>query len=166
MVERIIHSADRLDIIEALKAMPEAIEAEIEGVPDSVLSHRPGEGEWSAKEVVGHLRDGAEVWHKRLYQVWAQNDPLFVPYDQDAYVRDRGYQDADVRQVLAEMKKFRGETVDLLAHAVDWSRLGNWPGVGRRSLKQLAEALLKAEQEHLQQIRSAKAAAARSTAGV
>ncbi|HEY7268747.1 MAG TPA: DinB family protein [Dehalococcoidia bacterium] len=163
MVERIIHSADRLDIIEGLKGMPDVVEAEIKGLPDAVLRYRPAEGEWSIKEVVGHLRDGAEVWHTRLYQVWAQNDPAFVSYDQDAYVRDRGYQDANVAGVLDEMRRFRGETVQLLAHAVDWSRLGQWPGVGRRSLKQLAEALLAAEQDHLKQIQTLKARAQAST---
>jgi hypothetical protein len=164
MVERIIQSADRLEIIEALKAMPERAEAETEGLSDAVLSYRPADGEWSIKEVAGHLRDGAEVWHKRLYQVWAQNDPLFTSYDQDAYVRERNYQEADLRRVFQEMKRFRLETVDLLAHAVDWTRLGQWPGVGRRSLKQLAEALVEAENEHIEQIRSLKRAAQASPA--
>ena len=161
MVERIIHSAGRLEIIEGLKGMPDRVGAAIAGLPDSVLRYRPSEAEWSIKEVVGHLRDGAEVWGRRLYQVWAQNDPMFVPYDQDARVKERGYQDSNPAAVIAEMRKFRLETVELLEHAVDWSRLGQWPGVGRRSLKQLAEALAEAESEHLEQIRSLKDAAAR-----
>jgi hypothetical protein len=164
VVERVIHSADRLDVIEALKDMPATVEAEVTGLPEQELRFKPSDSEWSIKEVVGHLRDGAEVWHKRLYQVWAQNDPMFVPYDQDATVRQRGYQDADLRAVMEEMRRFRLQTVDLLAHAVDWSRLGTWPGVGRRSLKQLAQALVDAENEHLEQIRALKGAA-RAAAG-
>ncbi len=163
MVERIIHSADRLEIIEALKAMPGKLEAEVEGLPDAVLRYRPAEHEWSIKEVVGHLRDGAEVWGKRLFQVFAQNDPAFVSYDQDAYVKERGYQDAELKRVIEEMKRFRLETVNLLDHAPDWSKLGQWPGVGRRSLKQLAEALVEAEDGHLGQIRSLKQAAQASS---
>jgi hypothetical protein len=154
-----MHSADRLEIIEALKEMPDAVEAEVAGLPEQTLRFKPSPEEWSIKEVIGHLRDGAEVWHKRLYQVWAQNDPMFVPYDQDAFVRERGYQDADFRGVLVELRSFRLQTVDLLAHAVDWTRLGQWPGFGRRSLKQLAQALVDAENEHLEQIRSLKGAA-------
>lgn len=154
MVERIIHSAGRLEIIEALKTMPDEVQAAIAGLPESVLRYRPSESEWSIKEVVGHLRDGAEVWGRRLYQVWAQNDPMFVPYDQDVRVKERGYQDSSPAEVIAEMRKFRLETVELLEHAVDWSRLGQWPGVGRRSLKQLAEALVAAERDHLDQIKS------------
>jgi hypothetical protein len=164
VVERIIHSSDRLEIIEGLKAMPDVLEREITGLSDQVLRFRPAGGGWSIKEVVGHMRDSAEAWNKRLFQVWAQNDPLFVPYDQDAYVRDRGYQDAALGQVLADMRKFRLETVELLAHAVDWTRLGQWPGVGRRTLKQLAEAVLQSEKDHIEQIRSLKVAGA-ATAG-
>jgi hypothetical protein len=159
MVERIIHSADRLEIIEGLKAVPDRVQAEVEGLPDTVMRFRTGEGEWSIKEVVGHMRDAAEIWHKRLYQVWAQNDPLFTLYDQDALVRERNYQESNTAAVIEEMRGFRKQTVELLAHAVDWSRLGQWPGQGRRSLKQFAEVLLDSENEHLRQIQGLKQAA-------
>lgn len=164
MVERMIHSADRLEIIEALKATPGRVEAEIAGLPESTLRYRPSEDEWSIKEIVGHLRDKAEVWSKRLYQVWAQNDPVFVLFDQDAAVRERNYQEADLGPIFSDMRKFKLEMIDLLAHAPDWSRLGQWPGVGRRSLKQLAEAVLEAERAHLDQIRALKEAATATAA--
>lgn len=164
MVERIIHSADRLEVIEALKEMPDLILAEIAGLSDSALRYRPAQDQWSVKEVVGHLRDGAEVWAKRIYQVYAQNDPLFVPYDGEAYVRDRGYQDRDPVQVVEEMRQFRLQTVETLGHAVDWTRVGQWPGVGRRSLKQLAQALLEAERDHIDQVRALKQATATAAA--
>lgn len=161
-----MHGADRLAIIEALKAMPDAVEAEIDGLSEAELRFRRAANEWSIKEVVGHMLDGAEIWGKRLYQVWAQNDPLFAPYDQEAQLRERNYQDADISEVLREIKEARLETIELLAHAVDWTRLGQWPGVGRRSLKQLAQAVIEGENAHLEQIRSLKAAAqAKNPAG-
>jgi hypothetical protein len=149
---------DRLELIEALKHLRERVLEEIDGLPESELRYRPSESDWSIKEVVGHLRDGAEEWGKRLYIVWSQTDPVFVPYDQDARVKERGYQDADLGPVIAELQELRLSTVDLLSHAVDWTRLGQWPGVGRRSLRQLVEALVEAEAAHIEQIRSLKAA--------
>ena len=62
-------SMERLEIIEGLKHGPNLVAAEIAGVSDAVLRYRPAEGEWSIKEVVGHLRNAAEVWHKRLYAI-------------------------------------------------------------------------------------------------
>ncbi len=157
-MERIVHSGERLQIMEALKHLPVAVEEETEGVPESVLRFKPNEGEWSIKEVAGHLRDGAEIWYERLYTVWSLTDPAFPSFDGDALIRERNYQDADLKQVIAEMREHRLKLVELLARAPDWSRLGQQPGVGRRSLRQFAEALVQAEKEHLEQIRTLKAA--------
>ena len=154
---------ERLEIIETLKHMPDALEAVLEGVPEDVLRARPPEG-WSAKEVVGHINDYCEVWHTRLYTVWALNDPVFVSFDGEQRVIERGYQDKPVAPVIESIRAKRLETVDLLSHAVDWTRLGQQGGVGRRSLKQFAELLIEHDRTHLAQIEACKASAAvRST---
>lgn len=150
---------DRLDIIETLKHAPNRLEAAIAGLPATVLRRKPADDGYSISEVVGHMRDASEVWTKRLYQVWAQNDPVFSSYDGEQYVRDRGYQERDPAGVIAEMRTHRLRTVDLLSHAVDWTRLGNQPGVGRRTLKQFAEYLIEHDEEHLAQIEALKLAA-------
>ena len=148
---------ERLEIIEALKHLPDRVEAEIAGLPEAALSRRPAEGEWSIKEVVGHLRYDAEIRQKRLYAVWSLTDPVFTPYDEVASVREQNYQEADIDTLIAELRRFRLQTVDLLSHAVDWTRTGNQPGVGRRSLRQLAERALDHDANHLAQIRALKA---------
>jgi hypothetical protein len=153
---------EKLEIIETLKRLPERLQAELAGVPESTLRFRPADTEFSIKEVTGHLRDASEAWHKRLYQVWSQTDPLFTSFDGEAMVKERGYQDADPGSVIAEIAKTRAQTVDLLAHAVDWTRLGQQRGVGRRSLKQFAEYLVSHDDEHLEQIRALKAQAAQA----
>src|SRR5688572_26324004 len=118
---------ERLEIMETLKHLPEVIEAEITGMTDAALRFRPSDDAWSIKEVIGHLRDYAEVWSKRFYMIWSQTDPLFVNYDEEAMVKERNYQDADLHQVIAELKVYRLRSVDTLSHAVDWTRLGQQP---------------------------------------
>jgi hypothetical protein len=125
---------------------------------ETVLRYRPAEGEWSMKEVCGHLRDVAQNWYKRLYTVWSLTDPLFISFDGEALARDLAYQETDPRQFIDEMRRYTNQTVDLLSHAVDWTRTGQQPGVGRRTLKQFAENLVVHEEEHLAQIRALKAA--------
>ena len=147
---------ERLEIIEILKHAPDRVEAELAGVNQNTLRHRPADGEWSIKEVVGHLRDLTEVWHKRLYMVWSQTDPQFVSFDGEGSVIERAYQDADLAGVIAAMREQRLETVELLMHAVDWSRIGQQRGVGRRTLKQFAEYLVSHDDEHIEQIRALK----------
>jgi uncharacterized damage-inducible protein DinB len=154
---------DRLEIVETLKHAPVRLEEAVAGLPDTVLRFRPSEGEWSIKEVAGHLRDDAEEWDKRLYQVWAQNDPIFSSYDGEQRVQERGYQEANLAATIAAMRSSRLKTVNLLSHAVDWTRLGQQPGVGRRSLKQFAESMIDHDNEHLAQIEALQAAAGATT---
>jgi hypothetical protein len=151
---------ERLEIIEALKDLPYAVELEIGGVSEEVLRYRPAGGEWSIKEIVGHLRDTAEVWHKRVYTVWSLTDPIFPPFDGEQSVRARGYQEGEMTAVMKDMREWRGKTVDVLAHAVDWTRLGQHASMGRRSLKQWAEYMVEHDSQHLASMRSLKEAQA------
>ena len=157
-------TVEQLEIIEALKKLPEHLEQELAGVSDSARRFRPAEGEWSINEVVGHLRDMVEVWHMRLYRVWSQNDPLFDSFNGEASVVEKGYQDADPRRLVGEIAAERIKTVDLLSDAVDWTRLGQQRGTGRRTLKQFAEFVLSHDEDHLNQIRALKGEATASAA--
>jgi hypothetical protein len=58
------------------------------------------------------------------------------------------------------MREWRLKTVEVLAHAVDWTRLGQHADLGRRSLKQWAEYMVEHEGGHIESIRALKAAQA------
>jgi hypothetical protein len=151
---------ERLEIIEALKDLPIAIEAETRGLSETALRYRPTESEWSVKEIAGHLLDYAGLYQKRFYMIWSLNDPVLPGLDASGEVesvREHNYQDASLAEIIAGIRAVRGHTIDLLVHAVDWSRLGQQPGIGRRSLKQFAEGAISHEANHLAQIRQVKA---------
>jgi hypothetical protein len=147
---------ERLEIIEALKHLPDNVEAETKGVGEAVLRYRPGENEWSIKEIAGHLRDAAEVWHKRIYMTASQTDPRFPSWDGEAWVRDRFYAEAGLQPLIDDMREWRLKTVEVLVHAVDWTRLGQHGDIGRRSLKQWAEYMIEHETAHIASIRALK----------
>jgi uncharacterized damage-inducible protein DinB len=149
---------DRLEIIEGLKDTPHHVSEEIAGLSDSVLRYRPAEGEWSIKETVGHMRNAAEVWHKRLHATATLTDPRMPLWDAVIGDRDTNFQDADLSKLIAEMAEWRQKTIETLVHAVDWTRLGQHAEIGRRSLKQWAEYVLAHDQEHLATIRTLKSA--------
>jgi hypothetical protein len=157
---------ERLEIIETLKHMPDLLEAEVAGLDEQTLRYRPAEGEWSVIEVVGHLCLATQVWHKRLYMVWSLFDPVLAKWD--TIVGPDDFKQGSLRQLLDETREWRLQTVDLLAHAVDWSRLGQHiatnGGFGRRTFKQIAEHVLNHDAEHLAQIRALKAARGVTTA--
>lgn len=73
--------------------------------------------------------------------------------------REAAYEAGDIKPLINALKAQRPEIVELLTHAVDWTRTGMWLGEGRRSLKQLAEALAAHDQTHIEQIQALKAQA-------
>ena len=150
---------EHLVIIEALKHLPTIIEEETAGLSESVLRAHPGQGEWSIKETVGHLRDYTELSYKRISMICNLTDPVvpvLPPEGEVESVRTHNYQDGDLHASIAEISDLRLKTVDVLSHAVDWTRLGQQPRVGRRSLKQFAQRAVAHEANHLAQIRALK----------
>lgn len=158
-------SGGHLDLVEALKAIPRQVVEEVERLPEEVLRFRPAEGEWSIKEVCGHLRDDAEAWDRRLHMAATLENPLLPSYDQEALVREHNYQAWDIQAILRDLAAFRARTTELLADLVqwNWARTGQHWERGRMSIRQMVEVALAHERAHLEQIRRLKeqAAAAR-----
>jgi hypothetical protein len=151
---------ERLEIIDTLKDLTSSLERELAGQSDAVIRYKPSESEWSIREVMGHLSFAEDIWYKRLYQVWSLTDPMLVTFEGSDAAMEEASNATSITPYLEHIKTNRPKTVDLMAHAVDWTRLGNWRGVGRRTLKQLATALVEHDIDHLQQIRDLKAAQA------
>jgi hypothetical protein len=114
------------------------------------------------KETVGHLRDTAEVEHKRLYMISTQTDPILEPYDQDAYVLEHRYMERDTGEMLGELAAVRAGTVALLTTLVNWNwaRTGQHLETGRRSIRQIVEYMVEHEAGHLAELRRLRALAA------
>jgi hypothetical protein len=151
---------EHLEIIEALKHLPTIIAEETLGLSESVLRARPSQDDWSIKETVGHLRDYAELSYRRISMICNLTDPVvpsLPPEGEVESVRSHNYQDGDLHALIAEISDLRLKTVDVLSHAVDWTRLGQQPRVGRRSLKQFAQRAVAHEANHLAQIKALKA---------
>lgn len=149
-----------LDLVEPLRAMPREVADAIKGITNDALVYRDGGG-WCIREIIGHLRDAAEVYHKRIYMMSTQTDPILEPYDQDAYVTEHKYMSRPVDEMLSEMREFRSDTVALLTSLVNWNwaRTGQHVERGRTSIRQIVEHMVEHEAEHLADIRRLRALA-------
>jgi DinB family protein len=149
-----------LDLVEPLRALPKQLDDMLKHVTDAQASVRPGEDAWCLKEIVGHLRDACEVYHKRLYMMSTQTDPVLEPYDPDAFARDHNYVDRGIGEMLRELREFRATTVHLLTTLVNWNwaRTGQHLESGRMSIRQLVEHMIEHEAEHLADARRLAAA--------
>ncbi len=154
-------SGGHQDLVERLNAMVPALRKELAGLPEDVLTYRPKEGEWSIKEVCGHLRDHAQIRHRQLFAMIKLEEPRLEAWDQEALIRERNPQAAPIEELLAEFSAQRGETVEMLADLVhwNWARQGRHAELGRVSVRQLVDRALRHDEAHLEQIRALKAQA-------
>jgi len=155
-------SGSHLDLVEAVRALQRQTAEEAEGLSEEVLEFRPAEGEWSIKQVCGHLLDNDEVWHQRLQMATTQENPFLASFDQEALVRERNYQEQDICTILARLSDVRARTTDLLAGLVQWKwarSAYHWER-GRMSIRQMVEFEIGHDREHLEQIRRLREQAA------
>lgn len=154
--------AVNVEIIERVRTLPDRVAAEIEGLSEDDLRRRPAEGAWSIKEVCGHLRDDSEVWRRRLNLMITETDPVLPAYDQEALVRERAYQDADIAAVLVDFKRLRLEIAGLLSGLgpEDWKRTGRHPDWGSVRIRQGMAMMIRHTEGHLDQVRDLRAKAA------
>jgi hypothetical protein len=149
-----------LDLVEPLRNLPRDLREALAGITERDAAYRPAEGAWCIREVVGHLRDAAEVYHQRLYMMSTQTDPILEPYDPDAFARDHGYMTRPIEEMLRELELFREKTVNLLTSLVNWNwaRTGQHRERGRTSIRQLVEHMVAHEaDEHVAEIRRLRA---------
>jgi hypothetical protein len=149
-----------LDLVEPLRTLPRDVAAAVKGMTEAGLRARASDDAWSAKEIVGHLRDACEIYHKRLYLMSTQTDPILEPYDPATLVRESKHNDRPLDELLREMEEFRAATVRLLTTLVNWNwaRTGQHLEDGRMSIRQIVELMIDHEAEHLADLRALRTA--------
>lgn len=149
------------DLVDALRTLPRDLADALDGINEAESVFRPSPSGWCIREIVGHLRDAAEVYHKRIYMMSTQTDPILEPYDQEAWVTAHAYMTRAIGEMGRELTAWREDTVELLTSLVNWNwaRTGQHSERGRTSIRQIVEHMVEHEAEHLHDIRALRVAA-------
>ena len=149
------------DLVEPLRVLPRSLADALNGATEAELTYRAAADQWCIREIVGHLRDAAEVYHKRIYMMSTQTDPILEPYDQEAWATEHAYLTRNIDDMVRELTAWRADTVRLLTTLVNWNwaRTGQHTESGRTSIRQIVEHMIEHEAEHVHDIRSLRAAA-------
>jgi hypothetical protein len=75
---------------ELRRAVDEAL-PRLNAISESESARRAAPGNWSRKEILGHLIDSAANNHARFVRARFQDELVFPGYDQDAWVRAQRY---------------------------------------------------------------------------
>jgi hypothetical protein len=70
-------------LAEELRGIVDEASKWLRDLNEDVVAKRPGEGEWSAKEILGHLVDSAVNNHQRFVRLQITKDLHFPDYSQD-----------------------------------------------------------------------------------
>ena len=92
------------DILAVLSAQPDALKALLQGVSEEQANVRPAPGEWSIKEVLGHICDTERVFAFRA--LWAaRGDIQPLPgFEQDDYVKATDFNARTVSDLVEEFR--------------------------------------------------------------
>jgi hypothetical protein len=81
---------------------------QLRNLPKEIIEVRPNPGNWSVKEIVGHLVDSASNNHQRFVRLQVADGLTFPDYsqDNDAWVSIQNYQEAPWDDLLALWRYF------------------------------------------------------------
>jgi hypothetical protein len=157
-----------------LERTPGDIERAIAGRLDAELGRRPDTRNWSAKEIVCHLRDVEELFQIRFHTILAVDEPAILvlgagaadlapwriggvighPLDPERWAEERQYQRHDTSEALGAFRRRRSEVLTLLRSLSpnEWRRGGIHLRRGRLELGDWVASLAAHDDNHLAQL--------------
>ena len=132
-------------------------ERAIAGVDDALLSRRPDGANWSAREVICHVRDIEESFMARLQIIMLMNEPKFLPVEPDRWAEERQYQRNDAMEALQAFRARRDESLKFLRglKVEQWERGGIHATRGHMSIKDFVSLMAWHDDNHLDQLKRA-----------
>jgi uncharacterized damage-inducible protein DinB len=129
----------------------------IQGVSEAVLSRRPDEKNWSAKEIICHVRDTEEYFLTRFQMILSFDEPKFSPADAGRWAVERQYLRNDVGEALTAFRQRRRETLSFVKEIKPdlWERTCLHAIRGRMTLKDYLNLLAGHDKNHLDQVKRA-----------
>ena len=145
------------EILTVLEETPRRIAAVTAGLTPAQLHTSPNEGEWSANEVLAHLRACADVWGNCIAAILAEDRPTLRAVDPRTWIKETDYLELEFGPSL---RSFTTQRADLLAVLEPlppeaWSRAATVTGAGKvleRTVRFYAQWLARHERPHIKQI--------------
>ena len=144
-------------ILTALAEGPPRITEYTAGLTSTQLHAAPVPGEWSANEVLAHLRSCADVWGDCIATIIDQDKPTIRAVNPRTWITRTDYPE---QQFGSSLQSFTSQRTALLAvlealSTKAWSRAATVTGAGKtlqRTLHSYAEWIAEHESPHVKQI--------------
>ncbi|HYK28220.1 MAG TPA: DinB family protein [Streptosporangiaceae bacterium] len=152
------HSPD--EIVSILTDSPGRIAASTAGLDLAQLRLPPAPDEWSATEVLAHIRACADVWGTCIASILSEDRPTLRAVSPRTWIRKTSYLDIEFRPSLRSFTVQREELLSLLKplSPAGWSRAATVIRAGKtleETTLSYADRLASHELEHVEQIERA-----------
>jgi hypothetical protein len=141
-------------LLERFRRGPELIAVVLTGVFGEEEDFTPAPGKWSIRQIAAHLADAEMVGAYRMRRVIAEENPVLMAYDQEAWTRNLDYSRRKPKQALESFRRVRGENYELLKDlpASAFGRAGNHTEHGPVTLLRLLEIYAQHAENHARQV--------------
>jgi len=144
-------------ILSVLTETPKHLAALTVDLTPRQLRTAPGPDEWSANEVLAHLRSCADVWGECISRMLAEEHPTLRALDPRAWTERTNYPELEFGMSLQAFTAQRAELLAVLEPlpAEGWARTATVTGAGaplERTVHAYAQRMARHERPHLKQI--------------
>lgn len=144
-------------ILAMLTIAPERIAALTIDLTPAQLHTAPALDEWSANDVLAHLRTCADVWGSCIQTILAQDKPTIRAVNPRTWMKQTDYRQQEFAASLPAFAAQRAELLTVLNPLPPeaWSREATVTGAGKpliRTVYSYAESIAVHERPHLKQI--------------
>ncbi len=149
------------EILTILKETPPRLAKLTVGLTSAQLHKPPSVGEWSANEVLAHLRACNDVWGGYyIMTILAKSNPTIKAMNPRTWIKSTDYLEQTFQSSLRAFTKQRKKLLSVLEplQAKDWTRTNTLVGAGKplqQTLISHADGLARHERAHLKQIERA-----------
>ncbi len=154
MPSKLLTSAQALAL---LAQTPPRIAALTAGLQPDQLHTSPNHDEWSARDVLAHLRACADMWGSFIVAMLAEDRPTIKAVNPTTWIKKTDYLEQDFQPSLQAFTTQRAELLAVLEPLPPegWSRAATVTGAGRvleRTVLFYAQWLALHERPHVKQI--------------
>ncbi len=144
-------------ILTLLAAAPSRITDLTAGLAPAQLLAPPEPGEWSARDVLAHLRACSDMWGRYIVQILNEDKPTIKAVNPTTWIKQTNYGELEFQPSLQAFTEQRLELLAVLKPLGpdDWSRTATVTGGGKpreRSVYTYAQWLANHERSHYRQI--------------
>ena len=145
-------------VLTLLAETPPRIAALTAGLAPAQLHATPNHGEWSANDVLAHLRACADVWGSCIAAIISEDAPTLRAVNPRTWIKQTDYLEQEFQ---ASLHAFAAQRAGLLAvleplAPEGWSRTATVTGAGKplvRTVYTYAEWLAVHERPHIKQVK-------------